>query len=69
MYLRARVHKGDGRRGRSASVSQRSDSHTRAGGADVRLLHALGLDVPAGEVVLEDADEAFFGVVAVLRAG
>lgn len=43
-------------------------SHTRAGGEDVRLLHALGLDVPAGEVVLQHADETFFWVVAQLRA-
>ena len=33
-----------------------------------RFLDAFGLDVPACEVVLEHADEAFFGVVAVLRA-
>ena len=37
-------------------------------GRHVRLLDALGLDVPAGEIVLEHADETLFGVVAVLRA-
>ena len=36
--------------------------------ADVRLLHAFGLDMPAGEVVLQHADKALFGVVAVLCA-
>lgn len=43
-------------------------AHTRVEGEDVRLLHALGLDVPAGEVVLQHADETFFWVVARLRA-
>lgn len=37
-------------------------------GRYVRLLDALGLDVPAGEIVLEHAYETLFGVVAVLRA-
>ena len=44
-------------------------SHTRAESEeDVRLLHTLGLNVPAGKVVLQHADEAFFGVVARLGA-
>ena len=44
-------------------------SHTRAENEeDVRLLHTLGLNVPTGEVVLQHADEAFFGVVARLGA-
>jgi hypothetical protein len=35
----------------------------------VRLLYTFGLDVPAGEVVLEDSEEAFFGVFDLLRTG
>ena len=42
-------------------------SHTRAGGEDVWLLHAFGLDVAAGEVVLQHVDETFFRVVTQLR--
>jgi hypothetical protein len=34
----------------------------------VRLLDTLGLDMPAGKVVLEDTHEALFGIVAMLRA-
>lgn len=36
--------------------------------ADSRFLHALGLDVPASEVVLQHTDEAFLRVVAVFRS-
>lgn len=32
----------------------------------VGFLNTFGLDVPAGEVVLEDTDEALFGVIAFL---
>ena len=53
---------------RLALCGQGTDTHTRAEGEDVRLLHALGLNVPAGEVVLQHADETFFWVVARLRA-
>lgn len=34
----------------------------------VRLLHALGLDVPAGEIILENANEALFGIITFLSA-
>ena len=35
---------------------------------NARLLDALGLDVPASEVVLEDADEALLGIIAEVGA-
>ena len=62
--------RGEGRKRetRSALCGQGTHGDTRAEGEDVRLLHALGLNVPAGEVVLQHADETFFWVVARLRA-
>ena len=44
-------------------------TNTRAGGEDVRLLHALWLNMPTGEIVLQYSNEAFLGVVTVLGTG
>ena len=69
MYLRDT----DADRG-ATSATERVCGHVAAaraeghGRRDARFLDAFGLDVPAGEVVLQHADEAFFGVVARLGA-
>lgn len=52
-----------GAKGRSASAVK-----GRWAGCS-RLLHALGLDMPPREVVLQHAHEALFGVVAVFGTG
>jgi len=36
---------------------------------DLRLFHALGLDMPTSEVVLQDTDKALFWIVTILSTG
>ena len=64
---RREAHREAGRQTERGAVSvseQHAHGHVRGVRTDVRFLYAFGLDVPAGEVVLQHADEALFGVVA-----